>query len=535
MRLTGFHPAKGTFLPGEAVSLIAEVEASESESAGFRVLIRHLGEQVMRIEGSQELVPGPQMIRLEWTPPAVAAGYSAAIELTSREENTALRASTSFDVLRRWTDFPRYGFLSDFGPERLDPDAAVKSLLRFHINGLQFYDWQYRHDQLLAPADEYIDPLGRPLSLKTIRALVDSAQRHGMAALPYLAVYAASAPFQAEHPRWALHDEKGKPIPFGEDFLGLMDPSARSPWSMHLLGECRKALDGIPFDGLHIDQYGEPRRVWDADHEQVDLPRAFVEFIRAARAGYPDKAVLFNCVGNWPVEAIAPSPVDFPYIEVWPPEVEYRHLARIVREAVRLSGGKPVVIALYLPADRPENILLADAVILACGGTRIELGESSRLLADPYFPRHQHIPEGLLARLRITYDYAVRNGEWLMPYALSGPEREEWAEGISDPGFIEVPASIWTSARRVSGGITIQLVNFSGLQEGLRWDEEHSAPVPHREIPVRVRLPERPERVLWDCPEQRDGARSLDFEFLDGGLGFTIPSLHYTGLIHIHG
>jgi dextranase len=299
-----------------------------------------------------------------------------------------------------------------------------------------------------------------------------------MAALPYLAVYAASAPFWAEHPRWALYDEQAKPIPFGEDFLGLMDPSAGRLWSAHLLDECWRALEGIPFDGLHIDQYGEPRRVWNADHEQVDLPRAFVDFIRAARAGSPDKAVLFNCVGNWPIEAVAPSPVDFPYIEVWPPDVEYHHLARIVRDAVRLSGGKPAVIALYLPAGRPENVLLADAVILASGGTRIELGERSRLLADPYFPRHQHIPEGLLARLRITYDDAVRNGEWLMPYALSGPEREEWAEGISDPGFIELPASVWTVARRTAGGITIQLVNFSGLPEGLRWDKEHSSSAP---------------------------------------------------------
>ena len=116
-------------------------------------------------------------------------------------------------------------------------------------------------------------------------------------------------------------------------------------------------------------------------------------------------------------------------------------------------------------------------------------GHECRLLADPYFPRHQHIPEGLLLKLRITYDYAVRNGEWLMPYAVSGPEREEWVEGISDPGFIELPASVWPVARRAGRGFTIQFVNFSGLHEGLRWDEEHSAPSPRREIPVRVRLP----------------------------------------------
>jgi dextranase len=535
MQLTDFHPAQGTFLPGQRVSLVAAVDSPFSETVGFRLLIRRLGEEVELIEGSQDLLAGSQTLHFEWTPPLEPAGYSAALELDSRQAEMISSASTSFDILERWTDFPRYGFLSDFGPGRSDPDAVMNSLLRFHINGLQFYDWQYRHDQLLAPTQEYIDPLGRPLSLKTIHALVDSAHRHGIAALPYLAVYAASAAFGAEHRDWSLYDESGKPMLFGENFLSLMDPSSGKPWSTHLLGECRRALEAAPFDGLHIDQYGEPKRAWNMESQPVDLPEAFVDFIQAAGEQHPGKAVVFNCVGNWPIDRVALSPVAFPYIEVWPPEVQYRQLARIVLEAVRLSGGKPVVIALYLPAERPGNILLADALILACGGTRIELGEQSRLLADPYFPRHQPISEGLLNKLRSTYDYAVRNGEWLMPYALTGSRREEWAQGVSEPGFIELPASIWAVARRVAQGITVQFVNFSGLDENLRWDEEHPAPAACREIPVRVQLKARPERVSWDSPEESCAARSLPFTYENGELRLTIPSLHYTGLIHIHG
>jgi dextranase len=148
-----------------------------------------------------------------------------------------LNAATAFDVLSSWTDFPRYGFLTDFSASRADPEPVLEKLTRFHINGLQFYDWQYRHDQLLAPSEEYIDLLGREMSLASLRKLVDAAHQHGMATMPYLAIYAASADFWRTHPDWALYDEAGNPIAFGENFLGLMDPSTGSSWSQHLLSE----------------------------------------------------------------------------------------------------------------------------------------------------------------------------------------------------------------------------------------------------------------------------------------------------------
>src|SRR4026209_396893 len=109
-----------------------------------------------------------------------------------------------------------------------------------------------------------------------------------------------------------------------------MDPSAGSLWSQHLLAESGRALQSIPFDGLHIDQYGDPKLASDSKHNSVNLPQAFVDFIQAASDQHPNQTILFNAVGNWPIEALVESSVDFMYIEVWPPDVEYRHLAEIV-------------------------------------------------------------------------------------------------------------------------------------------------------------------------------------------------------------
>ena len=531
MQILDFYPAQGSFAPGETVVFLTNLESATAQDAMLRIFIRHLAEQPVIIERRVSLVSGVQTIQMEWIPSPKPAGYFARLEVSTGSDT--LDAATAFDVLENWTDFPRYGFLSDFGASRADPESVIQKLTRFHINGLQFYDWQYRHDELLAPTEEYIDPLGRPMSLVSVRKLVDAAHRHGMAAMPYLTIYAASAEFWHAHPEWALHDESDKPIAFGENFLGLMDPSAGTEWSRHLLDEGTRALQGIPFDGLHIDQYGDPKLAWNAQHQPVDLPQAFVDFIRSASNQHPDKTILFNAVGNWPIEALAESAADFMYIEIWPPKVEYRQLAEIVLHAVCLSHGKAVVIALYLPASRPANNLLADAVILACGGTRIELGENVRLLSDPYFPKHEETSSELQTELKRLYDFMVRNGECLRPYTFSLSEKEKWAEGKLNPDFISTDEAIWTVARNFPDATAIQVVNFSGINSRQRWDDAHTSPTPREDVAIKIHRSHVPAEVLWDCPEETQLV-ALDFEYSNGMLAFQIPQINYAGMVVIH-
>ncbi|MGE5378260.1 MAG: glycoside hydrolase family 66 protein [Bacteroidota bacterium] len=530
MRLIDFYPSKGCFSLDERVTFEIELEGTVPVDVLLRVSIKHLAGQTITLQKTVLLEPGLQTIQMQWTPPEKPAGYSCRLEIPS--EN--ISATTAFDVLLNWTDFPRYGFLVDFNASRPDPEATLEDLTRFHINGLQFYDWQYRHDQLLSPIETYIDPLGREMSLASVRALVQAAHQYGMAAMPYLAIYAASAEFWRAHPGWALYDRLKSPIAFGENFLGLMDPSQESQWTQHLLNEGRRALEAIPFDGLHIDQYGDPKQAWNVQGNPVDLPKAFVDFIQAASDEHPKQAILFNAVGNWPIEALAECAVAFLYIEVWPPDVEYRHLAEIVLNAVRLSHGKAVVIALYLPAGRPANNLLADAVILACGGTRIELGEDARLLSDPYFPKHEEIAPALLSELRKLSDYMVRNGEWLRPYTLSEADREKWSQAELNPAFIFTDPSMWAVARSYPAATIIQLINFTNLPPHQRWDEGHDAPAPCEDVEVRIQVPERPAQVLWDCPERSDGPQELDFTYAEGLLTLKIPKIYFTGLIAVH-
>ena len=192
------------------------------------------------------------------------------------------------------------------------------------------------------------------------------------------------------------------------------------------------------------------------------------------------------------------------------------------------------MISLYLPASSPANNLLADAVIIACGGTRIELGEEARLLSDPYFPRHEEISPELDSALRQLSDFAIRNGEWLRPYTLSMSEKEIWAEGELNSGLIATNDSILTVARRYPKSLIVQLVNFNGLDWHPHWDETHPFPTPCWKVSIRIQMSQRPSQIFWDCPEKTDSPQALDFEYSNGKLTFQVPQINFIGLVTIH-
>src|SRR5258708_27535568 len=130
MRIIDFYPSQGSFAFGESVIFLVELEASVSQDFTLRIFIRHLSDQPVVIEKTFQMASGEQTVQMSWTPPAKPAGYSARLEILS----PLLHATTAFDVLSKWTDFPRYGFLTDFSASRADPQTVLKKLMRFHIN-----------------------------------------------------------------------------------------------------------------------------------------------------------------------------------------------------------------------------------------------------------------------------------------------------------------------------------------------------------------------------------------------------------------
>jgi dextranase len=523
VKITDFFPNRGHFAPGTEVEFLLELESGQPGEINLVLEIFSLPELVFAQKKSLQLAAGKNRISLSWAAPNEAGkGYGANVKISQTGSEGLLdSARTAFDVLESWTDFPRYGFLSDFQQDRLDARATIQALVPFHINGLQFYDWQYRHDDLISPTEVFTDPLGRELSIAVVKELIENAHEYGMAAMPYLAVYAASIEFWKEHQDWGMFDAAGNPHTF-EGFLGLMDPSPNSPWTKHLINQCALVESQMNFDGFHVDQYGEPKQAYQWLGTEIDIPHAFAEFINSLKVRPSKPTVLFNAVGNWPIEALAESAQDFMYIEVWPPTPTYRDLEDIVIGAREKSGGKPVVIAQYLHADQPANIRLSNAIIMACGGTRIELGEHARLLADPYFPKHEAISPELVGHLRKMSDFVVRYGELVGP-AAKNPSALQ----------IEAPEGISVICRETSTFKTINLINFSGLDDP-KWTETHAAPTTLEDFQIEVELAEQVKRIYWASPDvdQLD-LQPCSCRMLGSVLTIDVPVLHYWTMIVI--
>jgi dextranase len=485
-------PTRAFFRPGEPVVIPV--------GGAFQAQIWQLGDCIASLEGSGDL---------QWQPPAEAKrGYLAHIDTADGTHWTA------FDVLERWTDAPRYGYLFDFKPDRASFD--LDWLLAHHVNGLQFYDWQYRHDDLLPPADEYVDPLDRPMSLATVRKLIDAAHTRGIVAMPYTAIYGASPAFAAAHLDWGLYDENGVLYDFADGFLKLVNPA--SPWREHFARDCAAVLNALPFDGIHVDQYGEPFTGFDAHGNPVDLPAAFVDTLQAVREAIPpEKHLLFNMVHNWPLDAISTAPLDFLYCELWPPMTTLGHLADVAALNRQKTGGRTPIIAAYIDPAHEVTVRLAASVILASGGYHLIHGEDGLYLSDPYFPLAKRPSAALDAELQRLADFGVAYEELL---------------SLADPAALDVTTAgdLWVIARRAPGRIVLNVLNAQPAQP---WNDANPAPMPQSSVNVELALADEVSRIWWASPDAEGAPQPLDFTQSDGRLRCTIPIVDFWTLLCI--
>lgn len=535
---------KSFYKPGETVQLtvIFTAEVSQPERANLVASFTYLAETVRVKEQSLTLKNGVQETQFTWTPPPAAPrGYGLDLRFISERGQPLASASTAFDVLERWTQAPRYGFLSDFQPGRTDITSTLASLNQYHLNALQFYDWMYRHDQFLTRQDPYQDPLGRTLSRRTVDALIASAHTYGMATMAYTAVYAASLEFFQKHPSWAMLGADGEPLMFGDNFLAYMDPRPGSPWTQHLLDQFDQILRQTGFDGIHLDQYGDPKVAYDKDGLPYRLDKPLAQLINAThqhvKALRPDGAVVFNAVTNWPIEAVAPSDEDIVYIEVWPPFNWFTELGQLVVQAQKLSNGKAVVIAAYISPSMQPNVRLADAVIFSNGGSHIELGERNAMLADPYFPNYEQMSPELAQAMQRYYDFAIRYENVIGPstHDATSDYRNRIKVGGTTLNPSLVSDTILPVVRQSTGQTAISLVNLQGIKSPDWKNPISEGPDPLGPTQIQISNVQTRARKVWVAsPDNPDSSlQALAFSQSAGQIEFQLPGLAYWNMILI--
>ncbi|MDD3920416.1 MAG: glycoside hydrolase family 66 protein [Eubacteriales bacterium] len=530
--MTELIPRKGRYETGEAIAFALHCPLAANT---MEVVITHLAQEVYR-----HIFPVVGQTATIALPPLDAGGYGVEATLVQDGRMVATAAS-AINVAGKMV---RYGFLSDFLPHG---DADMDCLAAYHIDHVQFYDWAYRHDTPVPPTDEYTDLMGKRNSLPVIRQKIAGCHARGMKAMAYAAVYAAGQEFWQTHQHWGLYAGAGKPMVFIGTFY-YMD--LESPWRDHFMAQCRRTLERVGFDGLHMDTYGEPKRALTEAGEPRELGAAFPALIRDTAAalrlaGYMPH-LIFNNVGAWPVAATCREPQDAVYMELWPPMDRYHHLRQAVAQAA--AGGQPVVVAAY-PApfrtDTPQRALTSELLlsfaIALCGATQLFLGEEDAVITQGYYADYTRLQPWQQEKIKAYQDFFVRYQDLFFDETLEdvslthacGDNREYRCDM---PFSLEGdPDRLWLTFRENDKCKLIGLINLCGVQENY-WNTGKETPTPLTDIPLHA-LALRPVTGVWFAtPDAEDGAATpLAFACAATELGtevsFTVPALAISGLV----
>ncbi|MBN1464301.1 glycoside hydrolase family 66 protein, partial [candidate division KSB1 bacterium] len=462
---------KARYSPHELVHFSAQL-AGDAPAALVYVSYWHLDEEI----DAQSFTIATNPVSWTWQPPPLDhQGYLAEIVLQTDEPDTTWIA---VDVSSEWNKFPRYGFLSKYPDlSTLQIDNTLNELVRHHINGLQFYDWHYKHHLPLKgtpeqPAEFWPDIANRTNYRATVAGYIKTAHERNMVALSYNLLYGAyrDAATDGVSNEWRLFKDQAGAQPDRHDLpaswasdIYLIDP-ANPQWLDYILDKTALAFSVFDFDGWHIDQLGDRGVLYDYAGQEVSLPEAFSPFIASTKKSLSGSLVM-NAVNQFGQAQIAASPVDFTYTEVWPPHDSYSALVSIIRQN-RATGGLATVLAAYVNRARSAQpgtfntpgVLLADAVIFAAGGAHLELGE--HLLGNEYFPNDNlRMSDDLRRRLIVYYDFLVAyqnllrdGGDFSQDYLQS--EGEVTIRNIARRG------SVWGFARTVGQRRVFHLINL---------------------------------------------------------------------------
>lgn len=506
-------------------------------------------------------------------PDADGRGYALEIEALDEEQNVLTSAFTAVDVSSSWTKFPRYGYVWDFTPSA-DAESKADEMARYHLNGVQFYDWQYRHHRpLAADLSGWRDWSGRWISGDTVRAYLRAAHDRGMVCMAYNMIYAANETYLTDgsgvQADWRLVRTNGADFTCDMDaklgpvgvlqYFNLLNPD----WQSYIFAQENRVFGAFDFDGWHGDTIGEngPMRTadggplgYDADGKPIYLVKdGYTAFLNAAKAAIGDKYLAFNPVGAQGIENVNVSAVDVLYTEFWPWDRnangrlydDYYTLHRAIQGACEQSGGKSLIVAAYVNYRNPKAtfnpaaVRMLDCVVFASGGSRIELGNGGNMLSDEYFPADgkKRMDDGLRSAVGRLYDFLVayenllRDGQRPVSRTVRLENLPVSTDGRSD--------TVWCFAKADSSTEIYHFLNLTGTDDGWR-DEEQTKkpPIAHENVKTLL-YTDYPVREVWLASPDGESPLPLPLEFQTGRdangayAEFTQPALEYWNLIFL--
>ena len=484
-----------------------------------------------------------------WKPPSQNyKGYAVILRL-KKNGNLLDEASTAIDVSTDWSKFPRYGFLSDYGlVSNSYRNSVINNLNRLHINGIQFYDWLYKHHKPYPDnVSSWNDLAGRKIYKSTITSYISKAHAKNMQTMAYNLAFGAlnDAENDGISDTWYMYKDQNHTtrdvhsIPVWNANIWLTQP-ANYYWKEYLFDNLDDMFNNMAFDGFHIDQLGTRGTTYDYWGNNVDLCNAFRDFIGSYKSQFSDKKAVMNAVSQYCTWNILQEDVEFAYTEPWPSDFStYDDLHRIIRDNHNWSGGKSTVLAAYLNYGLSQDggtfndasVLRADAVIFASGGAHLQMGE--HMLANEYFPNNKVLmSSNLKYQLFKYYDFLVAYENLLRDGGNFGSNVPTHSDITGWPGQT---GKISCMNKTMGNYEIFHLINFTN-SSNLNWRDDYGNnqgfPSVKTNLSISFNTSKSITNLWWASPDEASIApREIEFVQVGNTVYCTLPTVTYWTMI----
>lgn len=533
-------------------------------------------------------------LEFEWQlPDKDFTGYLLEIGLANAGADCKVLDTIGADVSSSWIKFPRYGYLCHFDKD-IDEQTQIEQMNRYHINAIEYYDWQYLHHQPIADGITRENPgtwkdwSGREISGTTIADYIKFAKEKNMVNMAYDMIYAGTDTFFTDKngnptkaAAWKLYfakdNSRGKgnfTIHMGLSLSGngnlfFVNPLNKE-WQEHIFSEILKIFTVFDFDGWHGDTIGEWGKMTTADggplgYKEDGTPIYYVkdtyeQFLNAAKDALGKKYLSFNPVGAQGIENANKSKTDVLYTEFWPWDKDrngmaYDTYASLVREIERSNEdskevsfdgkGKSLVVKAYINYYKTSGymnapgVLLCNAAVCAAGGSKLELGDGDKILHVEYYPNDDKVlmDDDLKNRMQKMYDFEVAYENLLRDGQKTTNNKTE-IEGYncSSNGSSN---SIWTYSRTDGEYEILHLINLLGTDNTWR-DEKGKKAAPSKAENLKVAFyTDKEISKIYLCSPDANNCKSSELSFEKGKdengtyVKFTVPSLEYWDMIYM--
>jgi dextranase len=405
------------------------------------------------------------------TAPATTPGTHA-VEAWSAEGRLLAEELTT--VSQSPGDRPVIGFATSFTGQANAEIVAWLRALRCTV--VQFYDWMGRYSLSTGAAASWHDPLGRPVSRPALTGLISGVRGIGAVAQAYAPVCAIDPAFAENHKDWLLYRGDGRPQSLG-DLLLIADPGCPQ-WQRHWLENYGTAADALGFSGFHLDTYGYPRAGIDARGNPASLEAGYASFVRAVRLARPGDVLSFNQVNGVPGGFTPPPSPGFRYVEVWPPNREWRHLEGLLSRSRGQSPRQGDTLAIYPPvwtgqrSAAVRTVALTQAITTVLGAGTLMYGDAVGVLRQPYYPDHEQLHGDETCEVLAWNRFALRcrdlftsgtDTSWHEIGDENSAVEVSWAGAVSPE---PVGRALFSRVARSDSVVAVSLIDLTGSPAG---------------------------------------------------------------------